>query len=171
LLSQSSASRLRRCARPRAACCCCCPAHSSSRWATCAACYCCSLARQHGQAPASAVPELGTCASLGRAWRPIGGAAIPGESPGPLGAQQPSPVLERAAFNVASHHTYTILGSVLLVLLDAVVVLPLLHATLRPRQRVQTAAPAAPRVDTPLVPTPKMQHAQSAREGVSYNTV
>jgi hypothetical protein len=94
-----------------------------------------------------------------------------GKSPGPLGAQQPSPVLERAAFNVASHHTYTILGSVLLVLLDAVVVLPLLHATLRPRQRVQTAAPAAPRVDTPLVPTPKMQHAQSAREGVSYNTV
>ena len=63
-------------------------------------------------------------------------------------------------------------GSALLVLLDALVVLPLLHATLRPRQRAPTAAPAAPRVDTPLVPTagaPKVQHAQSPRE--SYNTV
>jgi hypothetical protein len=60
-------------------------------------------------------------------------------------------------------------GSVLLVLLDAIVVLPLLHATLRPQQRALTAAPAAPRVDTPLVPTPKMQHARD-RE-VSYNTV
>ena len=63
-------------------------------------------------------------------------------------------------------------GSALLGLLDALVVLPLLHATLRPRQRAPTAAPAAPRVDTPLVPTagaPKVQHAQSPRE--SYNTV
>ena len=60
-------------------------------------------------------------------------------------------------------------GSVLLVLLDAVVVLPLLHATLRPRQRAPTAA-APPRVDTPLVPTaaPKVVQ-QSPRE--SYNTV
>ena len=97
----------------------------------------------------------------------LGGAALLGK-PGPLGAQQPSPVLERAAFNVADPTTLIqCIGSVLLVLLDAVMVLPLLHAALRPRQRALTAAP---RVDTPLVQTPKMQHAQSPRE-VSYNTV
>ena len=102
----------------------------------------------------------------------LGGAALLGK-PGPLGAQQPSPVLERAAFNVADPTTLIpFLGSVLLVLLDAIVVLPLLHATLRPKKRAPTAAPAAPRVDTPLVPTPKMQHTQSPRDReVSYNTV
>ena len=82
-------------------------------------------------------------------------------------------MLERAAFKVADPTTLIpFLGSVLLVLLDAIVVLPLLHATLRPKKRAPTAAPAAPRVDTPLVPTPKMQHTQSPRDReVSYNTV
>ena len=82
-------------------------------------------------------------------------------------------MLERTAFNVADPTTLIpILGSVLLVLLEAIVVLPLLHAMLRPQQRALTAAPAAPRVDTPLVPTPKVQHVQSPRDReVSYNTV
>mmetsp|Transcript_75779 Transcript_75779/g.183148 ORF Transcript_75779/g.183148 Transcript_75779/m.183148 type:complete len:155 (+) Transcript_75779:143-607(+) len=47
-------------------------------------------------------------------------------------------------------------GSVLLVLFDSVVMLPLLHATLRPRKRALTAAPAAPWVGTPLIaPRPR----------------
>ena len=64
-----------------------------------------------------------------------------------------------------------LVGSVLLVLLDTTVVLPLLHAALRPRARPTTAADrtAPPRADTPLVPTPLKSQPQ--RDAVSYNTV
>ena len=50
--------------------------------------------------PALAAPQLGSCASSGRAWRPRAARHSRG-GPQPLGAQPPSRVLERAASKAA----------------------------------------------------------------------
>ena len=103
-----------------------------------------------------AVPELSACASSGRAWRPSAaqrsqGRARPTGHPASASGARASRLQCRRP-----PYTWPILGSVLLVLFDSVVMLPLLHATLRPRKRALTAAPAAPWVGTPLIaPRPR----------------
>ena len=51
---------------------------------------------QHGQSAALAVPQLGSCASSGRAWQPWA-ARLPQEEVSPLGAQPLPRLLELAA--------------------------------------------------------------------------
>ena len=55
---------------------------------------------QHGQSAVLAVPELGSCASSGRAWR-LWAARHSQEEADPLGAQPLPRVLELAASKVA----------------------------------------------------------------------
>ena len=168
--SLSCASRLRSCARPRAACCCCCPAHSSSRWATCAACYCCSPARQYGQAPAWQCPSSVPAPPQGAPGVPRQRSAPRGE-PGPLGTQPPPPVLERAAFNVADplHLAHFRLGAARAVRRGRDAATPACD-TAATKARTDGGAGGAVGRHAPHSPTPKVQHAQSPRE-VSYNTV
>ena len=61
------------------------------------------LARQHGQSAPWAAPQLGSCASSGRAWR-LRAAPHSQEEADPLGAQPLPRVLERAA-SIAAHFT------------------------------------------------------------------
>ena len=60
-------------------------------------------ARQHGQSAVLAVPQLGSCASSGRAWR-LWAARHAQEEAGPLGARPLPSVLEPAA-SEAAHFT------------------------------------------------------------------
>eukprot|EP00964_Phaeocystis_antarctica_P097732 scaffold63814_cov63-Phaeocystis_antarctica.AAC.2 len=59
-----------------------------------------SSAQQHGQSAPFVVPQLGSCASSGRAWR-LWAARHSQEEAGPLGAQPLPRVLERAVTKAA----------------------------------------------------------------------
>ena len=78
----------------------------------CAACVCAARvgAHQHGQSAPLAGPQLGSCASAGRAWR-LWAARYSQEEVGPLGAQPLPRVLELAASKAADSTAFDHLGT------------------------------------------------------------